>query len=139
MAENNSSGSDFDVGGDHLGGQEAADPLNRVDDYFATVYSSDSEDDVDFLGFQNEWVTAPDRFLQRNARPCTLAGGSSEQHHEETTAGYLFGLFWGDEVNILLCKSLFILLLSVKNNLHRIIANYNGLLLCLYQHDKTSG
>ena len=91
--------------------ETAADPLDRAQDVndngngndgtqpAANFLPSSDDSDEEFLGFDADWVTDPRLFHRvRNPR-CTLDGGSTFDHPEETTAAYYFGLIWDDEVN----------------------------------------
>ena len=96
-----------------LDDEMTADPLNRAqalgadedgvagtEQWVANLFA-DSDDSGDELeGFHVDWVTSADEFRQTNVPECTLDGGSTFQHPEETTAAYYFGLFWDDEVSI---------------------------------------
>ena len=123
MAEMNGSdseGSDFDVDtGDFDGVNEdevAADPLDRVqavgggvdaaadgnDPWLVAMFGDDDDDQQDFLGFQDEWITDPTRFTDPHVPRCLLQGGSREQFDEDTSAVSFFNILWNDEVNLFL-------------------------------------
>ena len=57
-----------------LDGEAAGDPL----DIAGENYSSD--DDDDFLGFQNDWVLDEEDFQCRNGRACTMNADSVDDH-----------------------------------------------------------
>ena len=90
-----------------------ADPLDRAQDVFvdngndndgsqprlvANLLGESSDSDDEFLGFDTDWVTDPRLFRRGRIPQCSLDGGSTFDHPEETTAAYYFGLFWDDEV-----------------------------------------
>lgn len=79
-----SKGSDTDVGLSLESDCETLDPLDNVvdiarEDIMATLHSDDDDDD-EFHGFQNEWITKTSGFLPRQPRHCELDGGSSAHH-----------------------------------------------------------
>ena len=57
----------------------------------------DSDDDEEFVGFQNEWKTNPDDFRPRHRSAYTQQSGCTTVLPPETPAKLYFGLFWDDE------------------------------------------
>ena len=72
------------------------------DPWLVAMFGEDSDDEQDFLGFQDQWITDPAHFTDPHVPHCLLQGGSREQFDGDTSAASFFNILWNDEVNLFL-------------------------------------
>ena len=67
-----------------------------TDEWILDLFSEEPNDEVQFEGFQNEWVT--ENFQARLRSRYKKIGGATVMHPECATAGHYFSLVWTDDI-----------------------------------------
>ena len=97
----NSDGSDIEIDdieeNDTLKDDFELEQVNRnADEWLEALFDSNSENEDEFEGFQEEWVR--DRFAPRVKPRFRLIGGATFQLPKEAEAFHYFELLWDDEM-----------------------------------------